>query len=1108
MDEQCLDVEESTETSKCGNDNEPESRKRPIKLTAKALAERLDSLQGLRKTKLNKAHKIIETIKTLMHNDREYVSEVQKVFENFNELCLQAREAHDSLLKLLPDEECEKHDIWFKAKLIAINEFREYVNVWLSESVSCQIITDNAYDVNVNDDVVPEDSVSNVVTACSRHSSKGGSSSTSSARVHAEAERAALVARAAALKTKHAIEAQQEDLRKRMEQLELDAEIAATNAKIAVLSTIGSHSKRSHVASSHIKGETLTKDQTSKDVSGKGITNSTRPKILNPQANEWVPMCKNPKDTTGYNVSLPPFKPTLMQQQGANTQQQSNAFQQRDFHYSVQPSNSNMTTDQATSTLSLQREPLYEILKKQGELTEYLVHQAQPNTLPKQEIPIFDGNPLHYVSFMRAFEHGVENRTSCKKDCLELVRSCQHLAPDVGYSLAKRILREQFGDEYKIATAYMEKVLGWPLIKTEDAQGLYAYSLFLRACCNIINDVSYMQELNLPSNMRTVVSKLPFKLRERWRERACEIMELNKSTKMASDPVFGCIQDKQQSVAKTSVTKSTRGNSFTTSVVSSTPNRNQQHGNLSVYGTNERKSCLFCQGNHDLAKCYSLKRKSQREKIDFLKGKGVCFGCLKSGHVSKECDNRLVCEVCEQVHPTILHIHNKAPVEKSSKEDTEKKKGSVSAQTCGNTGAGNERCLLSIVPVQVKAVKGDKLIQTYAFLDPGSSATFCTEKLMNDLNIRGRKNNIFLRTMGQEQSVSCNAVTGLEISGIGSNSFFPLPEVYKQKKMPVNSDNIITQKELSKWPYLDRVNIPHIEASVDLLIGINASQVMEPWEIINSYGNGPYAVRTLLGWAVNGLSEKDDEHRDEIGSPTVKVNRISIGKLEHLLHCLYNQDFNENLVDKKEMSIEDRQFIKIMNDSVAKEEVDLLRFLWWSEGDLKQELTTYRMIAHLFGAVSSPSCACFALRRAAEDNQSQFPSEVVKTVFDCFYVDDCLKSVSSEEEAIAMVKDLSDLCQRGGFCLTKWISNDRKVLQSIPEEHRNKDIQHLDLDRDQLPVERTLGLHWCTLYEIMKSNGLEDDSERQLYLMKLNTPSYYKRISTFHMFYFVIFMSN
>lgn len=37
----------------------------------------------------------------------------------------------------------------------------------------------------------------------------------------------------------------------------------------------------------------------------------------------------------------------------------------------------------------------------------------------------------------------------------ELVRSCQHMDPDNGYTTAKQLLEEHFGNTYKIATAYM-----------------------------------------------------------------------------------------------------------------------------------------------------------------------------------------------------------------------------------------------------------------------------------------------------------------------------------------------------------------------------------------------------------------------------------------------------------------------------------------------------------------------------------------------------------------------------------------------------------------------------------------------------------------------------
>lgn len=52
---------------------------------------------------------------------------------------------------------------------------------------------------------------------------------------------------------------------------------------------------------------------------------------------------------------------------------------------------------------------------------------------------------------------------------------------------------------------------------------------------------------------------------------------------------------------------------------------------------------------------------------------------------------------------------------------------------------------------------------------------------------------------------------------------------------------------------------------------------------------------------------------------------------------------------------------------VPPEDSDLLRFLWWPEGNLKKPLQEYKMVVHLFGATSFPSCANFALRKATED---------------------------------------------------------------------------------------------------------------------------------------------
>lgn len=92
---------------------------------------------------------------------------------------------------------------------------------------------------------------------------------------------------------------------------------------------------------------------------------------------------------------------------------------------------------------------------------------------------------------------------------------------------------------------------------------------------------------------------------------------------------------------------------------------------------------------------------------------------------------------------------------------------------------------------------------------------------------------------------------------------------------------------------------------------------------------------------------------------------------------------------------------------------DLLRFLWWPNGKYEQHPVEYQMVAHLFGATSFPNSASFALRKCAEDNQQLFRPNIIDAVLHNFYVDDCLVSVSTEEEAVSIYQGLCALCKKG-----------------------------------------------------------------------------------------------
>ena len=114
------------------------------------------------------------------------------------------------------------------------------------------------------------------------------------------------------------------------------------------------------------------------------------------------------------------------------------------------------------------------------------------------------------------------------------------------------------------------------------------------------------------------------------------------------------------------------------------------------------------------------------------------------------------------------------------------------------------------------------------------------------------------------------------------------------------------------------------------------------------------------------------------------------------------------------------------------------------------------MGVHLFGAVSSTGCANFALRKAADDNLQQFDSEAINTVKRNFYVDASLKSVPGEEEAICLTNDLRKLLEKGGFNLTKWVSNSQGVIESLHVSEGAGTFK--DLRDGQLPIERALGV--------------------------------------------------
>lgn len=805
-------------------------RKQEVKATVTAMEVALKREKDLRAAKsgqlLAKQNELID----LMDDDCNLEMVKTKLHVEFNHLFGEFCDLNISVKRLFVSAEDMKSDqqCWFEPQANSFREFIEQVVTWIKDvhgrMQEARKVIDNVY---------PSDSISVAASQKNKKSKPtSGSSYASSVRLKAELEKATLMAQLARLNQKHALEEQEAKLEAEREALKIPAAVAKLKAK------------KQEFDIHHI--------QAKMKVSWKGsdMLRDREPALY----------------VGSQSVASDRYGSTSIRNNGRNN---------------APPFPS--ATGYANNFGSAANSPSVTVRQHQKDTAAFLVKQQKLPTQPAYSIPIFTGDPLEYKAFINAFQLGVESQTDSSIERLfymeqytsgkpkDLIRHCLRMDPDQGYSEAKRLLKERFGNEYRISVAYINKALSWPTIKAGDGEALQAFALFLISCDNVMMNTEYKDEMDTLANMWAIVNKLPYKLRDEWRSFASELQEIkarrpkfkdlvkfiDTKARVTIHPAFRVFRDSGKGRPKSSVifTKTTAVSPMLK------PTKRVPTCTVSAF----TKPCLFCHGEHSMVQCKKMKRSLHKEKLDFLRGKGLCFSCLKQGHLSKFCEEKLNCEVCSLKHPTVLHMKSKdrAKPKDEWSEDGEKHaviSGFVdtAGKICSGSEASNTLTILAIVPVQVKAKKGNKVATSYALLDTGSTASFCTQELMNELNLHGNRINLRLTTVGEQNTIPGCVVTGVEVSSLDGCDFIELREVFCLATIPVNKRNIPLQEDVDRWPHLKQVRIPHIDAPIGLLVGANVPKAMEPVELIKSINDGPYAVRTVLGWTVSGPLREDN----------------------------------------------------------------------------------------------------------------------------------------------------------------------------------------------------------------------------------------------------------
>ena len=374
---------------------------------------------------------------------------------------------------------------------------------------------------------------------------------------------------------------------------------------------------------------------------------------------------------------------------------------------------------------------------------------------------------MDYWGFVNRFEIHIASRVAT--DDLRLVYLLQHCSkriyeklkhfagganPTIGYNQAWQELYRRYGQPHIISRSCEERLLKVTKLSQNDVEGLKIFAVLQKRCQTSLVSNNDLAALNSVNFLSALVQKLPNHVQRNWLTKALEIEQrhcrlalfgdfvefvvdqLTKANSTFSRALFSTTHLRGKENPKHNI-----GNVFATMA----PTRGKSTSGAIQKSTEVKHTkvdkCACCAGKHAVAECTEFRKKSYEERKLFVIDEKLCWRCLRSGHVVKNCRSKLICEVktCSDknkaTHPTLLHRPAISPAVVSA------------AGVCGATtplpenngssvsNANQDMCgsFLDILPVRVRS--GNVEVLTYALLDSGSSLSFCGRELIDVLNV-------------------------------------------------------------------------------------------------------------------------------------------------------------------------------------------------------------------------------------------------------------------------------------------------------------------------------------------------------------------------------------
>ena len=501
--------------------------------------------------------------------------------------------------------------------------------------------------------------------------------------------------------------------------------------------------------------------------------------------------------------------------------------------------------------------------------------QMALSRVPTGPPEVFDGkDPLSFPLWKVAFDALAGNPAMSATDKLNLlnrslggsaraaVKGFLLLPPDKAYDAAYRQLTKRYGNKVSLGNSFRDQLRAWPRISGTDNTGLRNYVDYLQQCRTAMLSYKNLKILDNESENADMMDKLPLWLSRKWARKVAAHREEYEEFPSFSD--FVDFLDKEDRFAHDPITKGlSRGNNskgqFRGGTFASEGHKSAEVG--SNFG-----ACIFCGERHSILICTKFKIKSLDFRMKFVRDKHLCFVCLNTGHLARDCRNHKPCEICQGRHPTVMHAYERGPANSPQQS---------SATTCASNDLSTQAIRKSsmVVPVYVSHTDNpNRHKMVFAMLDTQSDTSFITEKTARDLGLVGRDVRLSLSTMtSSDKIIKCKRFNGLQVRGFNSQVDIALPEVFSKQSIPINYDHIPCTEMLDDWPHLEKLRdhlVPKIDCEVGLLIGYNCPRALVTTEVISAPNNSdcPYGLKTELGWSIMGVITRSPvETPDQFG---------------------------------------------------------------------------------------------------------------------------------------------------------------------------------------------------------------------------------------------------